>query len=91
MQLNTGFAGKPNGIRLYGDALGTHLGPGDPFNGDVFANIVTGAAYLASPRLRNHPERYVGTDSSRSSMLRNLMPKMQDFFDCILKGMGLKK
>src|SRR6185312_11802619 len=43
MQLNTRTAGQPGGYPLIGNALGTNLGPHQAFNGDVYANIATGA------------------------------------------------
>ncbi len=89
MQLNTNIAGQPRGYPIFGDAMGTSVGPNEVFNGDPFANIVTGANYLRM--LGKHPERYVGVDPRRKRMLGSLTPKMKKFFDCIQKGLGLKK
>ena len=88
MQLNTYSAGQPGGYPIFGDALGTNLGPHQAFNGDAYANIVTGANYLRM--LGNHPQSYVGNDPSRKGMLDSLMPALSKLFDCIRKGLGLK-
>lgn len=89
MQLNTNMAGQPGAYPIWGDAMGTNLGPFQAFNGDPFANIVTGANYLRM--LGKHPERYVGQSADRQGLLDSLLPSMNKFFDCIRKGLGLKK
>ncbi len=87
MQLNTNIAGEEGGYPIFGNAMGTNLGPGQTFNGDPYANIVTGANYLKM--LGSHPERYVGNSPDRTGALNNLIPSMRKFFDCIRKGLGL--
>lgn len=88
MALNTASAGQPGGYTAYPGALGTNLQAGQPFNGDAYANILSGAGYLR--QLGSRPERYVGRRASRKGALASLMPSMKNFFDCILKGLGLK-
>src|SRR5262249_4619260 len=88
MALNTAYAGQAGGFTAYPGALGTNLKAGLPFNGDPYANILSGATYLRAKG--GHPERYVGNNPSRKGALKSLMPSMRNFFDCILKGLGLK-
>jgi len=87
MQLNSNIAGQPGGYPIFGDPLGTNLGPHQAFNGDPYSNIVTGANYLRT--LRSHPQSYVGNDPSRKGLLDSLTPALDKFFDCIRKGLGL--
>jgi len=87
MQLNSYVAGQPGGYTAYPGALGTPRA-GAPFNGDPFANILSGATYLR--HLGRHPERYVGRDPRRKADLKRLVPSMRNFFNCVLKGLGLQ-
>jgi RHS repeat-associated protein len=81
MQLNTANIGDhtfPYFPGAYGNAV-----VGQPFNGDVLANTLTGASYLN--KLRNHPEKYAAPvyRQGRSANLQLTHPSLQAFFDCL--------
>lgn len=82
MQLNRRSAGKD--YRIFGSALGTNFTPRGSFNGDVRANIATGAAYL---RDSERPEFYYsstpGLARQRRELLNSLLPSLTKFFDCL--------
>ncbi|MFZ0819220.1 MAG: RHS repeat-associated core domain-containing protein [Candidatus Acidiferrales bacterium] len=86
MQLNTdtinngGFHLFPGSLT---DAQGYFPAPNAAFNGDPFANTMTGALYLRS--LGSHPERYAAPQyrPSRSRSLKKLDGAFRKFFDCL--------
>jgi RHS repeat-associated protein len=87
MQLNTDVANSGGFPHIFPgsltDAEGNFPGPGDRFNGNPLANIMTGALYLRS--LGGHPENYAAPiyRPSRAKSLRKLDAAFRKFFACL--------
>jgi len=69
---------------ISGNPFGTNLDPNQSFNGNVFDNILTGAAYLQSFGPNNY-DQYVSPsgDQARQNLLDQLDPSFTKFFDCL--------
>jgi RHS repeat-associated protein len=84
LQLNSAYIGKDKYHPR--NAYGTNLGANEVFNGNAYLNILAGASYLAS---LSDPGNYVGSKASavqhRDMLLDELTPKLQSFFDCLMK------
>ncbi len=84
MQLNTGNIGDPS-FPSFPGAYGSAV-VGEPFNGNVLANVMSGASYLN--RLRRHPENYAAPlyRRGRRRSLRKLDQYLRSFFDCLARN-----
>src|SRR2546427_13272684 len=76
---------RNSGTRIFPGSYGSAV-VGEPFNGDVLANVMTGASYLN--RLRRHPENYTAPvyRRGRRGGLRKLDQYLRSFFDCLARN-----
>ncbi len=90
MQLNTYWAATGAFPHVYPGSFGTDTVtlPGEPFNGNALANIMTGAHFLRE--LGAHPERYAPPQlrEERRMNLENVDPFFRKFFDCLAKNLS---
>ncbi len=89
MQLNIAYR-SGNAYRVFGNAFGSNFQPGGTFNGDVRANIATGAGYLRD--LGAHPQFYFSRTPELAAQRRQgldaLLPSMRRFFDCLTENIS---